>query len=123
MAASGSIDLTDRVPIGPPAHFCRLSYGVHFSSGARYVELILHHYPQSPFAEKARLLLGFKGLSWHSVLISPVMPKPDLTALTGGYRRTPVLRSRRRYLLRHRPDRPSPGAGKSRAGAVPKARK
>src|SRR6188768_244952 len=54
-------------------------------------ELILHHYPTSLFAEKARLLLGFKGLSWHSVKISPVMPKPDLTALTGGYRRTPVL--------------------------------
>lgn len=54
-------------------------------------ELILHHYPQSPFAEKARLMLGLKGLSWHSVLIPPVMPKPDLTALTGGYRRTPVL--------------------------------
>ena len=54
-------------------------------------ELILHHYPQSPFAEKARLLLGFKGLSWHSVLIPPVMPKPDFTALTGGYRKTPVL--------------------------------
>ncbi|WP_353631791.1 glutathione S-transferase family protein [Pseudomonas canadensis] len=54
-------------------------------------ELILHHYPQSPFAEKARLMLGFKGLSWRSVHISPVMPKPDLTALTGGYRKTPVL--------------------------------
>ncbi len=54
-------------------------------------ELILHHYPQSPFAEKARLLLGFKQLSWRSVLIPPIMPKPDLTALTGGYRKTPVL--------------------------------
>ncbi|WP_426180264.1 glutathione S-transferase family protein [Pseudomonas sp. TWRC1-2] len=54
-------------------------------------ELILHHYPQSPFAEKARLMLGVKGLSWRSVFISPVMPKPDLTALTGGYRKTPVL--------------------------------
>ncbi|WP_458369260.1 glutathione S-transferase family protein [Pseudomonas mandelii] len=54
-------------------------------------ELILHHYPTSPFAEKARLLLGFKGLSWRSVKIAPVMPKPDLTALTGGYRKTPVL--------------------------------
>ena len=53
--------------------------------------LILNHYPQSPFAEKARLMLGFKGLSWHSVHIPPVMPKPDLTALTGGYRKTPVL--------------------------------
>ncbi|MGB3596088.1 glutathione S-transferase family protein [Pseudomonas neustonica] len=54
-------------------------------------ELILHHYPQSPFAEKARLMLGFKGLSWRSVMIPAVMPKPDLTALTGGYRRTPVM--------------------------------
>jgi glutathione S-transferase len=54
-------------------------------------ELILHHYPTSPFAEKARLMLGFKQLSWRSVLIPPVMPKPDLTALTGGYRKTPVL--------------------------------
>src|SRR5690554_7811450 len=54
-------------------------------------QLILHHYPQSPFAEKARLMLGLKGLSWHSVMIPPVRPKPDLTALTGGYRKTPVL--------------------------------
>jgi glutathione S-transferase len=54
-------------------------------------ELILHHYPTSPFAEKARLMLGFKQLSWRSVLIPPIMPKPDLTALTGGYRKTPVL--------------------------------
>lgn len=54
-------------------------------------ELILHHYPGSPFAEKARMMLGFKGLAWRSVFIPAVMPKPDLTALTGGYRRTPVL--------------------------------
>lgn len=54
-------------------------------------ELILHHYPASLFAEKARLMLGFKGLSWRSVIIPAIMPKPDLTALTGGYRRTPVL--------------------------------
>ncbi|WP_295471320.1 glutathione S-transferase family protein [uncultured Pseudomonas sp.] len=54
-------------------------------------ELILHHYPASPFAEKARLMLGYKGLSWRSVFIPPVMPKPDLMALTGGYRKTPVL--------------------------------
>lgn len=54
-------------------------------------ELILHHYPTSPFAEKARLMLGFKQLSWRSVMIPPLMPKPDLTALTGGYRKTPVL--------------------------------
>jgi len=52
---------------------------------------ILHHYPVSPFAEKARLMLGFKHLAWKSVLIPLIMPKPDVVALTGGYRRTPIL--------------------------------
>jgi len=54
-------------------------------------DLILHHYAASPFAEKIRAILGYKGLRWRSVDIPVVMPKPDLTALTGGYRKTPVL--------------------------------
>ncbi len=54
-------------------------------------DLILHHYPMSPFAEKARLMLGLKDLAWHSVHIPAVMPKPDVIALTGGYRKTPLL--------------------------------
>src|SRR5882672_455935 len=54
-------------------------------------DLILHHYPMSPFAEKIRLVLGYKKLAWKSVIIPRVMPKPDVLALTGGYRRTPVL--------------------------------
>lgn len=54
-------------------------------------DLILHHYPTSPFSEKVRLILGHKQLSWQSVIIPRVMPKPDVLALTGGYRRTPLL--------------------------------
>jgi glutathione S-transferase len=54
-------------------------------------EIILHHYPMSPFAEKARIALGIKGLAWRSVIIPVIMPKPDLTPLTGGYRKTPVM--------------------------------
>ncbi len=54
-------------------------------------DLILHHYPKSPFAEKIRAILGYKKLAWQSVHIPAVMPKPELTALTGGYRKTPVL--------------------------------
>lgn len=54
-------------------------------------ELILHHYPMSPFAEKVRLMLGYKQLAWRSVIIPPVMPKPDVVALSGGYRKTPIL--------------------------------
>lgn len=54
-------------------------------------DLILHHYPTSPFAEKIRVILGYKGMAWKSVFIPTVMPKPDLMPLTGGYRKTPVL--------------------------------
>ena len=54
-------------------------------------ELILHHYDFSNYSEKVRLALGFKGLTWRSVIIPSIAPKPDLTPLTGGYRRTPVL--------------------------------
>lgn len=54
-------------------------------------EIILHHFDASPYAEKIRIVLGLKGLSWQSVQIPMVMPKPDLTALTGGYRKTPVM--------------------------------
>jgi glutathione S-transferase len=53
--------------------------------------LILHHYPESPFSEKIRLLLGYKQQSFSAVTIPIIMPKPDLMALTGGYRKTPVL--------------------------------
>jgi glutathione S-transferase len=54
-------------------------------------DLVLHHYPTSPFAEKIRLVLGYKKLAWKSVIIPSILPKPDVVALTGGYRRTPVL--------------------------------
>lgn len=53
--------------------------------------VLLHHYGSSPFAEKIRALLGYKAIAWGSVSQPQVMPKPDLTALTGGYRRIPVL--------------------------------
>ena len=54
-------------------------------------DIILHHYPTSPFSEKIRLVLGYKKLAWKSVVIPAIMPKPDVVALTGGYRKTPFL--------------------------------
>jgi len=54
-------------------------------------DIILHNYPQSPVAEKVRVALGIKGLAWRSVEIPRIPPKPLLTELTGGYRRTPVM--------------------------------
>ncbi|MFT6991527.1 MAG: glutathione S-transferase [Paraglaciecola sp.] len=54
-------------------------------------DFILHHYDGSPFAEKIRILLGHKNAHYNVVNIPVIMPKPDLVALTGGYRKTPVL--------------------------------
>jgi glutathione S-transferase len=54
-------------------------------------QIILHNYPQSPVAEKVRVAFGLKGLAWSDVEIPRLPPKPMLTALTGGYRRTPVM--------------------------------
>ena len=47
-------------------------------------EIILHHYPLSPFSEKIRLALGIKNASWGSVDIPPAPPRPLLTPMTGG---------------------------------------
>jgi glutathione S-transferase len=54
-------------------------------------DIILHHYQSSPFSEKIRLILGYKKLAWKSVIIPVIMPKPNVIALTGGYRRTPIM--------------------------------
>jgi len=54
-------------------------------------DIILHHFPESLFAEKVRLILGYKKLAWKSVTVTIVPPRPDLSPLTGGYRRTPVM--------------------------------
>jgi glutathione S-transferase len=52
---------------------------------------ILHHYDFSPFSEKIRLAFGIKRLHWQLVIAPALMPKPELVALTGGYRHIPVL--------------------------------
>ncbi len=55
------------------------------------VEPILHHYPISPFSEKVRIAFGMKQMAWRSVMVPAILPKPEVQALTGGYRRTPIL--------------------------------
>ena len=64
---------------------------LHVKGVPPMTDIILHHYETSPYSEKVRLGLGLKGLAWRPVEIPVIMPKPDLTALTGGYRKTPVL--------------------------------
>lgn len=54
-------------------------------------DLILHQFASSPFSEKVRLVFGFKDLASRAVDVPVLLPKPDVVALTGGYRRTPFL--------------------------------
>lgn len=54
-------------------------------------EVILHHYETSPFGTAMRLAMGLKGIAWKSVEAPMIIPKPELSALTGGYERIPVL--------------------------------
>jgi glutathione S-transferase len=53
--------------------------------------IILHQYDVSPFSEKVRVVLGIKGLEWYACDEPVIMPKPELVALTGGYRKIPVM--------------------------------
>ncbi|MGB5949199.1 MAG: glutathione S-transferase [Parvibaculum sp.] len=53
--------------------------------------IILHQYDVSPFSEKVRVVLGLKKLEWHACDEPVIMPKPELVALTGGYRKIPVM--------------------------------
>jgi len=53
--------------------------------------ILFHQYDISPFSEKVRVAFGIKGSTWDAVDQPVIMPKPELTALTGGYRKIPVM--------------------------------
>ena len=53
--------------------------------------LVLHAYDASPFTQKALKMLAIKGLAYDFVETPMIAPKPNLEAITGGYRGTPVL--------------------------------
>ena len=46
-------------------------------------DMILHHYPNSPFSEKVRVAFGVKQAVWKSVTIPKMRRKPGLMPLTG----------------------------------------
>ena len=54
-------------------------------------DILFHQYDSSPFSEKVRVCLGIKQLAWGAVDQPVIMPKHELVALTGGYRRIPVM--------------------------------
>lgn len=54
-------------------------------------DIILHHYPPSPVSEKIRTAFGLKSLVWRSVEQNRLPDRPELFAMTGGYRRIPVM--------------------------------
>ncbi|MFN2361014.1 MAG: glutathione S-transferase N-terminal domain-containing protein, partial [Marinobacter sp.] len=44
-------------------------------------DFILYHYAMSPFSEKIRVMLGYAGLSWQSVTVKEMPPRPVLSIL------------------------------------------
>ncbi|MEM8797649.1 MAG: glutathione S-transferase family protein [Pseudomonadota bacterium] len=54
-------------------------------------DVILHHYPPSPVSEKIRVAFGIKKMAWRSVEQNRLPDRPELFAMTGGYRRIPVM--------------------------------
>ena len=69
---------------------CLLSFAI-LSTEYTMSGIVLHQYAESPFSEKVRAILGYKGVSYQSVEIPMIMPRPDTIPLTGGYRKTPVM--------------------------------
>ena len=58
-------------------------------------DLILHHYPSSPFSEKIRLVLGHKKLAWQSVIIPAAIASIVCFLLNAGLLRYIYLMERR----------------------------
>jgi glutathione S-transferase len=54
-------------------------------------DIILHQYPVSMYTERVRIVLGIKRIAWRACTPPVIAPKPDLVALTGGYRRIPIM--------------------------------
>src|ERR1700676_180821 len=82
--------------------------------------IILHHFEKSPFSEKVRVVFGLKNIEWTSVLISRIMPRPDLMPLTGGLSAHAGDADRGRHLLRHAMYHSRTGAAVSETDPVPK---
>lgn len=54
------------------------------------MNMILHHYPLSPYSEKIRAMSAFAGQEWDSCLTSEAPPRGKLDLLSGGYGRIPI---------------------------------
>jgi glutathione S-transferase len=54
------------------------------------MQMLLHHYPMSPYSEKIRLMFGYTGTAWRGVISPEMPPRPNLDPVLAGYRKIPV---------------------------------
>ncbi|KAI8061190.1 hypothetical protein BC940DRAFT_136969 [Gongronella butleri] len=54
-------------------------------------DIVLHWYPESPFANKVSWLLNYKKIAYKTVKIDICEPRPLRRPLDAGYRKTPIL--------------------------------
>jgi glutathione S-transferase len=83
-AGNSRDNMTDRVESG-------VGSAARVRAGGVEHDIILHQYPISPYSAKVRIALGIKQLAWRACTPPVIAPKPDFVALTGGYRRVPVM--------------------------------
>ncbi|KAL0088337.1 hypothetical protein J3Q64DRAFT_1725177 [Phycomyces blakesleeanus] len=53
--------------------------------------IILHWFPESPFASRVAWALNYKNVDYKTVVVSQIEPRPLRRPLDGGYRKTPIL--------------------------------
>ncbi|KAF2454077.1 glutathione S-transferase [Lineolata rhizophorae] len=54
-------------------------------------DIILYHYPFSPYARRVIWYLQLRGIGYGQCIQPPTLPRPDLAALGVRYRRIPLL--------------------------------
>ncbi|KOS20217.1 hypothetical protein ESCO_006221 [Escovopsis weberi] len=54
-------------------------------------EIVLYHYPYSPYARRIVWYLALRGIPYKQCLQPPMLPRPDVAQLGIRYRRIPIL--------------------------------
>lgn len=62
-------------------------------------DIVLYHYPFSPYAKRVTAYLALRGIPYKQCLQPMTLPRPDMTALGISYRRIPILSTGKDFYL------------------------
>ena len=58
---------------------------------ALHNDIVLFHYPFSPYARRITWYLNLRGIDFAQCLVPPYLPREDINALGVKYRRIPIM--------------------------------